>query len=108
MAAFDAFVLPSLFEGLPNAVLEAMVCGKPVIATSVDGTPEAVVHGKTGWLVPPRDPAALADAVLRFCRDRGLMKALGRNGRRRAVQVFGIDRQVSEFDELYRKFINLQ
>lgn len=108
MAAFDAFVLPSLFEGLPNAVLEAMACGKPIIATSVDGTPEAVVHGETGWLVPPRDPAALADAILRFCRNRGLMKTLGRNGRKRAVQAFGIDRQISAFDELYRNLVNLQ
>ena len=108
MAAFDAFVLPSLYEGLPNAVLEAMACGKPVIATSVDGTPEAVVHGKTGWLVPPRDPAALADAVLRFCSNRRLMKTLGRNGRRRAVLAFGIDRQISAFDELYRRLVNLE
>jgi glycosyltransferase involved in cell wall biosynthesis len=105
MAAFDAFVLPSLYEGLPNAVLEAMACGKPVIATAVDGTPEAVVHGETGWLVPPRDPAALADAALRFCNSRTLMKKLGHNGRKRAVRTFGIDRQVSAFDELYRKLI---
>jgi glycosyltransferase involved in cell wall biosynthesis len=108
MAAFDAFVLPSLYEGLPNAVLEAMACGKPVIATSVDGTPEAVVHGETGWLVPPRDPSALADAILRFCRHRGLMKKLGRKGRIRAVQAFGINRQISAFDELYRNLVNFQ
>jgi glycosyltransferase involved in cell wall biosynthesis len=108
LAAFDAFVLPSLYEGLPNAVLEAMACARPVIATSVDGTPEAVVHGETGLLVPPGDPAALADALLYFVRNRSLMKRMGRNGRERAVNEFGIDRQISAFDELYRKLIDHQ
>jgi glycosyltransferase involved in cell wall biosynthesis len=105
MASFDAFVLPSLYEGLPNAVLEAMACGKPVIATAVDGTPEAVVHGATGWLVPPRDPPALAEAVLRFCSDPRLMRTLGRHARERALKRFGIDRQITAFDELYRQLL---
>ncbi len=108
MGAFDAFILPSLYEGLPNAVLEAMACGKPVIATAVDGTPEAVTHERTGLLVPPRNPSTLAEAVLRFCRDPRRMREMGRNGRRRAVERFGLDRQISAFDELYRKLINLQ
>jgi glycosyltransferase involved in cell wall biosynthesis len=105
LASFDAFVLPSLYEGLPNAALEAMACGKPVIATAVDGTPEAVLHGTTGWLVPPRDPRALAGAVLKFCSDRRLMRTLGRNGRERAVKWFGIDGQITAFDELYRQVL---
>jgi glycosyltransferase involved in cell wall biosynthesis len=105
MGSFDAFVLPSLYEGLPNAALEAMACGKPVIATAVDGTPEAVLHGTTGWLVPPRDPRALAGAVLGFCSDRRLMRTLGRNGRERAVKRFGIDGQITAFDELYRQLL---
>jgi len=105
MAAFDAFILPSLYEGLPNAVLEAMACGKPVIATAVDGTPEAVAHGETGLLVPPRDPRALAGAVLALCSDPGRRRIFGRNGRRRAVERFGIDRQINAFHELYRQLL---
>jgi glycosyltransferase involved in cell wall biosynthesis len=80
-----------------------MACGKPVIATAVDGTPEAVVHGTTGWLVPPRDPPALAEAVLRFCSDLRLRRTLGRHARERALKRFGIDRQITAFDELYRQ-----
>jgi len=56
---FDVFVLPSLYEGLPNAVLEAMACSKPVIATGVDGTSEAVLDRETGYIVPPKHPDAL-------------------------------------------------
>jgi glycosyltransferase involved in cell wall biosynthesis len=72
MSAGDVFVLPSLSEGLPTVVCEAMNCGLPVVATAVDGTPEAVRDGETGLLVPPRDPAALADALGRLLDDADL------------------------------------
>jgi glycosyltransferase involved in cell wall biosynthesis len=108
MSAFDAFVLPSLYEGLPNVVLEAMACGKPVVATAVDGTPEAVVHGQTGLLVPPKNPTALCEAVLRLCQSPHLMKTMGENGRRRATERFGLDQQIPAFDALYRKLFIVQ
>jgi glycosyltransferase involved in cell wall biosynthesis len=64
LAKLDAMVLPSLFgEGLPMVVLEAMAAALPVIATRVEGTPEAITHGVEGLLAEPRDPASLADAI---------------------------------------------
>jgi glycosyltransferase involved in cell wall biosynthesis len=72
IAAGDVFVLPSLSEGLPTVVCEAMACGRPVVATAVDGTPEIVRDGETGFLVPPRDPEALARALARVLDDPAL------------------------------------
>jgi glycosyltransferase involved in cell wall biosynthesis len=100
--AFDAFVLPSLYEGLPNAVLEAMACGLPVVATRVDGTPEAVVHGKSGLLVDPADSRQLADALIRLLSNARLRGRLGRSARKRIETCFGLDKQIGEFLELYR------
>jgi glycosyltransferase involved in cell wall biosynthesis len=77
MAAGDVFVLPSLSEGLPTVVCEAMNCGRPVVATAVDGTPEAVRDGETGILVPPRDAPALATALARVLDDPALAARMG-------------------------------
>ena len=64
LALLDVFVLPSLSEGLSMAILEAMMAGKPVIATRVGGNPEIVLDGETGFLVPPRDSQTLADKLV--------------------------------------------
>jgi len=77
MSAGDLFVLPSLSEGLPTVVCEAMNCGRPVVATAVDGTPEIVRDGETGILVPPSEPAALADALARILDDPDLARRMG-------------------------------
>ncbi len=69
MSAGDVFVLPSLSEGLPTVVCEAMNCGLPVVATAVDGTPEIVRDGETGILIPTGDPEALAAALARILDD---------------------------------------
>ena len=69
LPAFDIFVLPSLYEGLPTAVVEAMVCGIPVVATAVNAVSDVVVPGETGLLVPPRCPGLMANAV-RYLLDR--------------------------------------
>jgi glycosyltransferase involved in cell wall biosynthesis len=63
LPGFDVFAMSSLYEGLPCAVVEAMTCGVPVVATAVNSVPEVVVAGKTGLLVPTRDPASLARAM---------------------------------------------
>jgi glycosyltransferase involved in cell wall biosynthesis len=68
LPAFDVFVLPSLYEGLPTAIVEAMVCGVPVVATAVNAVPDLVVPGETGLLVPPGRPDLVAEAV-RFLLD---------------------------------------
>lgn len=81
LAAADLVVLPSLFEGLPLSVLEAMAAERPVIATAVGGTDEAVVHGVTGLLVPPRDAAALAAAICRLRAEPSLARQLAERAR---------------------------
>lgn len=90
IAAADALVLPSFREGLPIVVLEAMERGRPVIATAVGGTPEAVLDGATGLLVPAGDAPALAAALRRLRDDPVLRASLGRNGRERAVTEFSL------------------
>src|SRR5207302_4809427 len=72
-------VVPSLYENCPYTLLEAMACGKPVVATRVGGIPEVVEEGITGHLVPARDPAKLAAAIERLLRDPGERRRLGRN-----------------------------
>ena len=77
MSAGDLFVLPSLSEGLPTVVCEAMNCARPVVATAVDGTPEIVRDGETGILIPTGDPQALADALARILDDAPLAARMG-------------------------------
>lgn len=105
MRAFDIFTLPSLYEGLPNVVLEAMACGKPVIATAVDGTVEAVVDGKTGLLVQPADVDALRRSLITLLRDRELAQRMGKNGRLRVETQFSLEKQVQRFEQLYESFV---
>ena len=88
LAAADVFVLPSLFEGLPVSVLEAMAAERPVVATAIGGTDEAVTHEVTGLLVPPRDAAALAAAIRRLLADPLLARRLAAAGRERVQREF--------------------
>ena len=101
VAASAFLVHPSHQEGFSNAILEAMAAGKAVVATRVGGIPEAVEDGRTGLLVPPRDPAALAGAVLSLLRDPDGARAMGEAGRRRAEEEFSIGRMVGEIESLY-------
>jgi len=99
--AFDVFVLPSLFEGLPNVILEAMASGRPIVATAVDGTPELIEHNETGLLVPPKSPQAMQEEILNLLEmeDRG--KVLGQNAKQMAKQKFSFDKQFRKFEEVY-------
>jgi len=100
--SFDVFLLPSLYEGLPNAVLEAMAAGLPVIATAVDGTPEAVIHNESGILIEPKNPEAIRDSVLRLFENIKLRDEFGKNARQRVEESFSWEKEVSEFVELYK------
>lgn len=97
----DVFLQPSLSEGLPNTVLEAMACGLPVVATDVGGTREAVRHGTDGFLVPPRDPGAAASSLARLWRDPGLRARMGAAARARVVSDFSLEREATAFRAMY-------
>jgi starch synthase (maltosyl-transferring) len=104
----DVLVLASLWEGMPNAVLEAMAAGRAVVATAVEGTAELVIPGETGWLVPPHDPESLGRALLEAARDPGLRHALGRNGRARIEAEFSIERTVMAYERLWAGVLGYQ
>ena len=101
LSACDIYCLPSLWEGLPNALLEAMALGLPVVASAVDGVPEAVEDGKTGLLVPPADPAALAAALLSFAGDPSRRAALGSAARASVIAKFTVPRMIGEYQNAY-------
>ena len=94
--AFDVFCLSSHLEGLGTSLLDAMAFSRPVVATAAGGIPEAVEDGVTGRVVPPRDPAALAEALSAVLQDEGGRRSLGEAGRRRFVERFTVDRMVDE------------
>jgi glycosyltransferase involved in cell wall biosynthesis len=91
LAAADLLVLPSLYEGLPLSVLEAMAAQRPVVATAIGGTDEAVTHELTGLLVPSHDPAALASAIHRLRSDPAFARRLAVAGRERVEREFSSD-----------------
>ena len=101
LAGCDLFVLPSLFEGLPLSILEAMAAGKAVVATAIGGNDEAVVDGVTGLLVPPADPQALADALRTLLREPERRRRLGEAGRRRAEAEFSATAMVRRVAAVY-------
>jgi len=98
-------VMPSLSEGLPNTVLEAMVAGVPVVATRVGGTAEVVDDGVTGLLVPPGDAAALAKAIEQLLAEPESARRLGRAGRQRVIQEFSLERMVRQTEQLYLRLL---
>ncbi len=101
--AFDVFTLPSWGdEGVPQAIMQAMACGKPVVSTPVGAITEAVVADRTGLIVPPRDAPALATAVVRILRDATLSSALGQASLERAREQFGIDAMLDRMESVFR------
>lgn len=105
-AATDVFVMTSLSEGLSIALLESMSHGLPVVVTAVGGNPEVVVEGETGFLVPPRQPAAFADRVIRLLRDRELRARMGEAGRRRVEEKFLIRQAARRYLEVYEDVLS--
>ena len=95
------FVLPSRSEGTSLTLLEAMACGLPTLATRVGGNPEVILEEQTGRLVPPGDPSALAQAVIRIQRDPEGGLRMGSAGRKRVEQHFEIQRMVTDYESLY-------
>lgn len=102
LAAADLAVLASHEEGFPNAVLEAMASGRAVIGTQAGGIPEAIDDGKTGLIVPPRDPAALGAALARLIADATLRTRMGEAGRTRVEAEFSLDACAAAYAAFYR------
>jgi glycosyltransferase involved in cell wall biosynthesis len=105
LPALDLLALSSFYEGMPNVALEAMAAGLPVVATAVGGTPEVVVDGVTGLLVPPRDHVALAEAIACLLQAPDLRRRMGQAGRERVKKRFTVERMVSRTEALYRELI---
>jgi starch synthase (maltosyl-transferring) len=104
----DVLVLASLWEGMPNVVLEAMAARRAVVATEVEGSEELVTPGQTGWLVPPRDPDALARALLEAAHSPDLCCRYGSAGRARVEAEFTLERMVSAYERLWAGLLGLE
>ena len=110
MEAIDVFVLPSHREGMPRSIIEAMSCGKPVVATDIRGCREEVIHEVTGLLVPIQNPGALADAMVRILSDPELSYRMGLQARQRAETLFNeqdvLVRQLRAYKTLVEKHLD--
>lgn len=101
LSSLDVFALPSLWEGLPNALLEAMGLGLPVVASAVDGIPEVVADGVNGLLVSPSQPTALAKRLAELAADPALRARLGQQAQRTVFERFSLARMIGEYEAVY-------
>lgn len=105
LAATDLFILPSHEEGCSNALLEAMACGVPVIATDVGGNKDVVIHGHSGWLVKPKDPQSLANGIVYMANNLGTRSAMAHNAESDIAKRFGFERMIDDYRALYRSAV---
>jgi glycosyltransferase involved in cell wall biosynthesis len=106
LSGIDIYCLPSLWEGLPIGLLEAMTMEKAVVATPVDGTKEAVKDGFSGILVPQQSPIELAKAIIQLHENKQLIKFYGENARKSIEERFEVKRMVKEIENVYGKLLN--
>ena len=104
--AIDIYCLPSLWEGLPIGLLEAMAAGRAVVATRVNGSKEVIEHEKNGLLIESRCPQLLADAIMRLERDKTLRKTVEENARRTVFKEYNVTRAVRATEEVYEQVLN--
>jgi glycosyltransferase involved in cell wall biosynthesis len=102
MNAFDLFALSSIFEGLPNTLLEAMALGLPVVATDVVGSKDVVINGETGVLVPPRQPERLAQGILELLADHQRRQEMGQKGQQAVRNRYSIEKMVADVEKVYQ------
>lgn len=106
LQAADGYVLSSAWEGMPNAVMEALAAARPVVATRVGGVAELVEDGVSGLLVPPRDPEALAEAMTRMMQlEPGEREAMGRAGRHHIAREYGVERVMETWEAFLRSLL---
>jgi glycosyltransferase involved in cell wall biosynthesis len=103
MKDFDVFALSSIQEGLCTSLVDAMAASKPAVATAVGGVPEVLEDGVTGFLVPARDHAALAERIVSLLHDRGLRRRMGEAGLARARRLFTVERMVEDTAAVYAR-----
>lgn len=106
--AIDVYCLPSLWEGLPIGLLEAMAMGKAVVATGVDGTKEAIQDGVNGLLIPMKSPQELAQALMRMAGDAELRRTLGAAARQTVLREFNVETMTRQVEELYQQVTQKQ
>jgi glycosyltransferase involved in cell wall biosynthesis len=106
LPGFDVVAMPSRFEAFGLVAIEAALAERPVVATTVDGIPDAVVDGSTGVLVPTEDPARLAAAISALLRDPRMREEMGRLGRERALERFSAAKMAGSYEELYRRLLS--
>ena len=108
LAELDLYVHPALMEGFGIAVVEAMVMGKAVVATTTGGLPEVVAQGETGLLVPPGDAESLAEAAISLLENKSRREQMGACGRMRAQERFSLDASVAHMEQLYGDVLGTQ
>jgi glycosyltransferase involved in cell wall biosynthesis len=106
LSIFDIFVMPSVNEGFSNAIIEAMAAGKPVIAPDSGGNPEAVEHGKSGFLFKPCDSGSLAEALKKLINNKDLCQLMGREGRTRTGQLFTLDKMIGKTENFIQSILD--
>jgi glycosyltransferase involved in cell wall biosynthesis len=106
LKASDIFVMPSRYEGTPIALLEAAALARPILASATGGIPELVHHEEHAFLVPPGDPTALAQGLLKLTLNRGYATLLGQNAQQRIHQKFNLDSQVNATWQAYQKALD--
>ncbi len=102
LKGLDVFVLPSVKEGLPYAIMEAMAAGLPVVATAVGGIPDLIKTGETGHLAPPKNPAALARAIVRVMAEPYPGRAMGRRAKTAIAASFSREAMLAGTIAVYR------
>ena len=103
MGSLDLFVLSSYLEGMGSSLLDAMASRLPIVATRVGGIPEVVVHGESGFLVPPRNPKSLANAILKLFNDRELSDRFGQKGYEIVYKKFSAEAMARKIIDVYEK-----
>lgn len=106
LARSDIFVLSSLREDFPIVTVEGMAAGLPVVATRVEGNPEAIVDGETGFIVPVNDPKGIAEKLAVLIRDKQLRREMGRKGRTRAESMFSIEKTTEMIVDICKELTN--
>ena len=102
---FDCFVLPSRVEGMPNALMEAMSCGLPCVASRVGGVPELITDGETGFLFESGDYRELACKIQTVRQNRDLARLLGTRAQRKVQEEFSVEKMVRAYENLYNSMV---